>query len=800
VSVAVRTRPWISAAIFFLIGAYLTVEGAVLVIWHGSAYYLIAGVLMVTSAVLLLLRLREGAWLYLFLLLGTLVWSLWEVGLDGWALMPRLGLLFVLGLILLLRPVRRSLRSSTLAGRRFEALFRPAWLAAAALLAVGLGVGAHALRSARVDPLYQRGIARLEPAPIAGRPMNADSGDWPYYGRDLGGTRFSPLDQITKSNVSQLKVAWVYHTGPSPQAEKATLEVTPIKIGDSVFLCTSVNQVIALDAETGRERWRFDPHTDFQHARRGACRGVAYYRAPDVTGECAERIITATIDARLIALDARSGRSCKSFGTQGETSLLEGMGDVPKGYYYVSSAPTIVRGRVVVGGYVADGQYWGEPSGVIRAYDAVTGRFAWALDVGRPDRSTEPPSGESYTRSTPNSWGPMSGDENLGLIYAPTGNSVPDYYGAQRRPFDDRYSSSVLAIEAETGKIRWSFQAVHHDVWDYDVSSQPTLLDLPDGAGGVVPALLQATKRGEVFLLDRVTGVALASVEEKPAPQRGAAPGERLSPTQPFSTGMPSFRGSDLIESDMWGITPLDQLLCRLRFRRARYEGPLTPPGLTPNIQYPGYLGGMNWWGMSINPEQGIMVVNVNRVANYDFLIPRAEADRMGLRPLVDGGEGDVGGFVAQAGTPFAAGITPFMSRLGIPCQAPPYGVLSAVDLRTRRLLWTRRLGTAASSGPFNIPSHLPLPMGTPNLGGSFSTRTGLSFIAATPDRYLRAYDSVTGEIVWSDRLPAGAHATPMSYLSPGGRQMVVVAAAGLPPFGSKAGDFIIAYALPATP
>jgi quinoprotein glucose dehydrogenase len=527
---------------------------------------------------------------------------------------------------------------------------------------------------------------------------------------------------------------------------------------------------------------------------------VAYYRVPDGTGACAERIITATIDARLIAIDARTGRSCESFGREGETSLLDGMGDVPKGYYYVSSAPTIVRGRVVVGGYVADGQYWGEPSGVIRAYDAVTGRFAWALDVGRPDRSTEPPSGESYTRSTPNSWGPMSGDENLGLVYAPTGNSVPDYYGAQRRPFDDRYSSSVLAIEADSGKIRWSFQAVHHDLWDYDVSSQPTLLDLPDGQGGVVPALIQATKRGEVFLLNRATGTPLASVEERPAPQRGAAPGERLSPTQPFSTGMPSFRGADLIESDMWGITPLDQLACRIRFRRARYDGPLTPPGLTPNIEYPGYLGGMNWWGMSVNPEQGVMVVNVNRVANYDFLIPRADADRMGLRPLADGGRGDVGGFVAQTGTPFAAGIAPFMSRLGIPCQAPPYGVLAAVDLRTRRLLWTRRLGTAAASGPFNIPSHLPIVMGTPNLGGSFSTRAGLSFIAATPDRYLRAYDTTTGELVWSDRLPAGAHSTPMSYLSPRGRQMIVVAAAGSVPFGSKTGDFIIAYALPATP
>ena len=391
----------------------------------------------------------------------------------------------------------------------------------------------------------------------------------------------------------------------------------------------------------------------------------------------------------------------------------------------------------------------------------------------------------------------MSGDEALGLVYAPMGNSVPDYYGAQRRPFDDQYSSSIVAIDAETGRPRWTFQITHHDLWDYDVSSQPTLLDLPDGGGGVIPALIQASKRGEVFLLDRRDGKPLAPVEERPVPQRGAAPGERISPTQPFSTGMPSFRGPDIVESDMWGISPLDQLWCRIMFKRARYDGPLTPPGVTPYIQFPGYLGGMNWWGVSVNPEQLLMVTNVNRVANYDYLIPRAAADRMGVRPLADGGQGDVGGTVAQAGTPFAAAISPFLSHLGIPCQAPPYGTISAVDLRTRKLVWTRPLGTASSNGPWGIPSHLPFLMGTPNLGGSFSTRSGLTFIAATPDRYLRAYETASGRLLWSGLLPAGGHSTPMSYLAPSGRQMVVIAASGSVPFGSKTGDDIVAYALP---
>jgi quinoprotein glucose dehydrogenase len=308
------------------------------------------------------------------------------------------------------------------------------------------------------------------------------------------------------------------------------------------------------------------------------------------------------------------------------------------GYYYVTSAPTIVRGRVVLGGWVSDAQYWGEPSGVIRAYDAVTGRFAWAFDMGRPERSTEPAAGERYTPSTPNSWAPMSADEGLGLVYAPTGNTTgSDYYGALRRPFDEQYSSSVVALDVETGRLRWSFQTVHHDLWDYDVAPQPVVVDLR-AATGVQRALIQATKTGEIFVLDRTNGKPLFEVAEMPVSTAGAVREEHVSPTQPASIRLPSFRGPDLDERAMWGLTPLDQLWCRIEFRGARYDGIYTPPGVTSFIQYPGILGGIEWGSVAIDAERALMIVNASRVANYARLIPRAEADAQGRQPEGLGG------------------------------------------------------------------------------------------------------------------------------------------------------------------
>ena len=645
--------------------------------------------------------------------------------------------------------------------------------------------------------------SRATPGPLTGprgatalthSAATADDGDWRYYGNEPGGARHSALDQITPANVAELELAWSYRTGDVD----TSLQVTPLEVDDTLYLCTGGNDVIALDAATGRERWRFVSGAALSAAILKACRGVAYYRVPGVTGSCAERIVTNTIDARLIALDATTGRRCAGFGTNGEVSLLNGMTDAQgrslPGYYYVTSAPTIVRGRVVLGGWVSDAQYWGEPSGVIRAYDAVSGRFAWAFDMGRPDRSTEPGAGERYTPSTPNSWAPMSADEELGLVYAPTGNTTgSDYYGALRRPFDEKYSSSVVALDVETGRVRWSFQTVHHDLWDYDVAPQPVAVDLP-GPTGVRRALIQATKTGEIFVLDRTNGKPLFEVAEMPVSTTGAVREEHVSPTQPASIRLPSFRGPDLDERAMWGLTPLDQLWCRIEFRKARYDGVYTPPGVTPFIQYPGILGGIEWGSVAVDAERALMIVNASRVANYARLIPRAEADAQGRQPEGLGGHY---GQRAQQGTPYAVSNPPFLSPLGVPCQNPPFGTVSAVDLDSGRLVWSRRLGTARDSGPLGLPSMLPFPLGTPNIGGSVTTRSGLVFIGAAQDRYLRAYDIESGHELWKARLPAAALATPMTYASRDGRQFVVVAAGGADPRIAARSDHIVAFALP---
>jgi quinoprotein glucose dehydrogenase len=619
----------------------------------------------------------------------------------------------------------------------------------------------------------------------------AADGEWHHYGNDLGGSRYSPLDQITPANVGRLKQAWVYRTNPG-ETLKTHLQTTPLMVGDSLYLCTGTNQIIALDAETGAQRWRWEPPPP--NYRRRTCRGVTYYKALDATGPCAERIIGTTATAELLALDARTGKLCQDFGKGGIVDLKTGMGKVKPNYYFVTSAPVIVRGKVVMGGWVADNQHVNEPPGVIRAYDAVTGAFAWAFDPGRPEVHTEPGPGETYALGTPNSWAPMSADETLGLVYAPMGNATPDYWGAHRTAESEKFTSAVVALDAETGALRWLYRTVHHDVWDYDLASQPTLVDLQVN-GQPVPALIQPTKRGQVFVLDRRTGRTLKPVEERKVPQK-PAPGEWLSPTQPFSTGMPDFAGPDLTEKNMWGLTPFDQLWCRIKFRQARYDGPMTPPGTRPSITHPGYLGGIDWGGVAVDPVRQIMVANWSRMPNYTRLIPRKDADAMGLKP---GPEGIVPGQPqAQAGTPFAAKTGAFLSPLGVPCINPPYAVLTAVDLTTGKVIWSEPFGTAKENGPFGIPTMLPFTMGVPAIGGAVTTRSGLVFIGASMDKLLRAVDQRTGEILWQAKLPVGGHANPMTYISPrSGRQFVVIAAGGHLALQSGFGDYIIAYALP---
>jgi len=783
----------LTAGLLALQGAAMLLGGVWLVVLDGSTYYAIVGTALLASAVLLFRRKASGSYLYWLTLAGTITWSIWEVGPDGWALMPRVLVPALLGLWLTLPWIRRALMAGPEGGRtcRASAL-------AGLVLSVALGVAAHRLAGPpeSEDPLYQTGygafpskILRVGYGALA--EIGVPAADWPSFGGSQGGGHFSDLAAITPENVHRLKFAWSVDVGTVPG-----FYATPIKMGGTLYTCNNNNEVFALDAATGQQLWHFDASS----GHGGSCRGVSYFTVPDSassTGRlCNTRILTGTGAATLVALDAVTGKPCPDFGRKGIVNLLEGLGDVIPGYYRVTSAPTIVRGKVVVGGWVTDNQFWGEPSGVIRAFDAITGRLAWAWDMGRPDRTGAPPAGESYTRSTPNSWAPMSADEKLGLVYLPTGNATPDSFGALRRTFDEKYANSVVALDAETGRLRWSFQTVHHDLWDYDLPAQPSLVELPDRSGRMRKALVQATKQGEIYVLDRESGVPIFPVTEHRVPQTGFVPEERPSGSQPFSDHLPSFRGARLREEDMWGISPLDQLFCRIQFRSSRYSGIYTPPSLEPSIDYPSLIGAVNWGGVSIDPVHGVMVVNSLRLATHTHLISARKRDEQDLQP--QGPWGSMGKSLhgqPQKGTPYGVTRVPWLTPFGIPCNMPPYGLLSAVDLTTGRLIWTQKFGTARGSGPLGFKLPLALPMGVPTYGGSMITRSGVLFIGTSKDGYFRAYDLRSGKELWRTSLPGGGSSTPVTYTI-NGRQYVVISAAGIHAMDSKLSTRMVAFAL----
>ena len=777
--------PHIFASLLALLGVVLSVGGVRLATLGGSLYYLVAGATLIASGVLLWRRQALGARLYALLTLGTVIWAVWESGFDGWALAPRVVPFLVVGGFLLRPGLRRSLEP-----RGDQSLLRSpfTWIFAVMLSIVVVGVAGH--RPYPVLPFPSTAVQT--PA----QPLT----DWQHFGRTLSGTRYAPFDEITPQNVANLQVAWMYRTGV-----EGGFRATPLQVGNTLYVCLEGNIIQALEADTGKPQWRFDPQ--IQKARTGptrTCRGVSYYAAPDANVECPKRVITATIDARLLAVDAATGERCRSFGTNGEVDLLTGLGEVKPGFYYSTSPPTITRGVAVVGAWVSDGVEVGEPSGVIRAFDAVTGKLRWAWDSARPEPITELHEGEIFTRGTPNSWSIFSADEQLGLVYIPTGNATPDYFGAHRSKELEKYASSVVALEADTGRVRWSFQTVHHDIWDYDVPSQPVLIDLPQEDGSTVPALVAPTKRNELFLLDRRTGKPLAPVEERAVPQTDV-PEEWTSKTQPFSVGMPSFGRDFITEAKMWGLTPIDQMMCRIEYRKLRYEGPLTPPSVRGTIESPGFAGGMNWGSASVDEEHDVMIVNMLNIPGRIQLIPRASFN----------GAGDLF-ILPQAGTPYAVRSVPFFSPLFTPCVQPPYGEIAAVDLRSKQTLWRRPLGSANELGPLGLKSHLPITMGVINIGGTLTTKSGLVFMGGTLDRRLRAFDIRNGDVLWTATLPNSGHATPMSYISPNThRQYVVMTVpsadpmAALSPHAAKpaepelklppgeAGGWIIAYSLP---
>ncbi len=623
---------------------------------------------------------------------------------------------------------------------------------------------------------------------------------WSAYGGDIGGTRFSPLTQITPDNVDDLEIAWTYHTGDVDFGEETlagtSFQNTPIVVGDTMYVCSPRNRVIALDARTGEERWVHDPGVDVEGMYIVTCRGVSYYA--DANAEagsaCAERIVMGTIDARLISLDARTGTPCEGFGEAGVVDLSEGIGHRLPGEYGVTSPPLILGDLIVTGTLVLDNIRVDSPGGVVRGYDARTGELRWSWDPLPPGQEyieSIDVSGETvrFRRGTANAWSILAGDPERGLVYVPTGNTSPDFYGGMREGLD-YYSSSIVALSAETGEVVWHFQTVHHDVWDYDVPSQPGLFTFP-GADGPIPAVVQATKMGHLYFLNRETGEPIFPVEERPVPQ-GGVDGESLSPTQPFPTRPAPIHPGEFTADDAFGFTPIDRAQCRRKIEALRAEGIYTPPDVKGWVQFPSYFGGTNWGSVAIDRDRGLLIVNTSRMASVLRLIPRDEYDAA-HRAAAEAGEPPPS-WEPQMGTPFAMTRTFLLSDWGIPCSAPPWGTLVGIDIETGEHRWEVPLGTTRDLSPIPIG----LPLGAPNQGGPIVTASGLTFIGAAMDDYLRAFDSETGEELWKARLPAGGQATPLTYrVDEDGKQYVVIAAGGHAIMGTKLGDSVVAYALP---
>jgi quinate dehydrogenase (quinone) len=806
----VRIWAAIGGGLVALVGAVLVAGGGWLIWLEGSPYYLLAGAGIVGAGVLLARRHAAAGLLYAGVLAATVAWAYWEAGLAFWPLLPRLFAPAVLGLFILL------VIPSGPKGR----------LRAQSAAAVGAATVACLLVLAAALPAtFTWGQADMPVQAQGAEPSATGAADWRYYGRDPGGARYAPVDQISRENVDKLKIAWTFRTG-----EKASRgsqdQNTPLQVSDTVYLCTPTNVVIAVDADTGKEKWRHDPKvkTHFWHR----CRGVGYWdaadpkpalaaepaprpapqpAAPEPTAAarriavaappaaqtaplCRRRILSSTINAQLFALDAATGQRCPGFGKEGVVDLTTGMGPIKRGFYFQTSVPTVIGDRVLIGGWVADNQELSEPSGVVRAFDVVTGELVWAWDLGDPSITKLPPPGKTYTRGTPNVWSTPAFDPALGLVYLPTGNATPDYWGSHRSKQSEIYSSSVVALDAATGRERWRFQTTHHDLWDYDVPSQPMLIDFPTKAGPV-PALVQLTKRGQIFVLDRRTGVPLTKVVEARVPT-GAQKGEWTNVTQPYSVEMPTIGADTLTEKMMWGATPLDQLYCRIAFKRLRYEGDFTPPGSQqhPSLQYPGNGGGMNWGSGAYDHRRGLLIFSDIRMPQSVALVP-TDKPAMALRNARDRPA------ISMKAVSYDTENGFLMSPLFAPCLQPPHGMLTAVDVKSRQIVWQVPTGTAEAQGPLGLKSHLKIPIGTLALGGTITTAGGVSFRAATTDAYLRAYDNATGKELWKAPLPVTAAGTPMTYVSPRtGKQYVVVSAGG-GGLGAAQGDYVLAYALP---
>lgn len=834
------------AIIMAIFAAPLLIGGAYLLSLGGSPYYLIAGVIILTTAFLLFKKHWSAYGLYALFIVATMAWALWESGFYWWALAPRVGFPLIFGLLMLLPWVSNKMRgpktqvasnsTPTINNVKKSPLYYWGLLVSVivgALLSFGSlannatdKLGELNLTAANDD---EQNVSSDETSANLGDPLSngqqTPDGEWSAYGRTDYGQRYSPLDKINTGNVKDLELAWQIQTGdvkgPNDVGE-TTYQATPLKIGNGLYLCTPHNWVLALDADSGETLWKFDPQVEENLQRQHqTCRGVSYYAgqatSPDpiataannsaensnstaspvqvqkiagntfenASKQCDAKIFIPTSDAKLYALDPNTGQRCQDFGDDGALDLMHNMPFNQAGYYYSTSPPVIAGDTIIVAGAVNDNYDVNSPSGVIRAYDVNTGELLWNWDSGDPDNTApfdvNDPT-QTYKTSSPNSWSVATADEELGLAYFPMGNRTPDQLGSYRNAAEEKYATSVVALDIETGEARWVQQFVHHDLWDMDTPAQPTLLDL-DTADGVQPALVVPTKQGDVYVLNRATGEPIVPIKERPAPQGYLIAGEHAAPTQPYS-GL-SFEPEPLTEKDMWGASLVDQMMCRIEFNQLNYDGRYTPPSTNGSLVYPGNFGTFNWGGIAVDPENGVMFGMPTYLAFTSKLIPR---DTLGDAETNKGEQG----VNANEGADYAVELGPFLSPLGVPCQQPPWGTIAGADLATGDIAYQRKNGTVQDLSPIPIK----LELGVPGIGGPIITKGGVAFLSAATENNFRAYDLKNGDVLWNVRIPAGGQATPMTYLNSKGEQMVVLVAGGHGSVGTTIGDYVLAYKL----
>ena len=619
-------------------------------------------------------------------------------------------------------------------------------------------------------------LALLSPALV--RAQTAPDADWPNYGNDPGGTRYSPAKQIDRGNVAQLQVAWTYRTGALPYDEeldrKAAFEATPILVDGKLFLSTPYDHVLALNAVSGVKLWEFDPKLEHPYGfSEVTSRGVSAWRDATLKAGivCALRIFVGTLDARLIALDGDTGKPCADFGTSGEVDLTTEVKMRDPGDYQVTSAPAIYKDLVITGSSEGDNRAVTLERGIVRAFDARSGKLRWTWDPIAPWAYQNTP-----RTGAGNAWSTISVDALSDLVFIPTGSASPDYYGGFRKG-DNKWANSVVALRASTGEFVWGFQVVHHDLWDYDVASQPTLFAWKDGT----PAIAITTKMGRVFVLNRLNGTPFFPVEERPV-IKSDIPGEESWPTQPASTI--SLVPERLSAEDAWGKDEKERAWCAEQIKTARSGDIFTPPSLAGTLVFPSNVGGVNWGSAAYDPQRHLLFVDTNRLPIFVKLIPRAELET--ARKNASDSDRLHGEFARQTGAPYAMFRTPLLSPSGLPCNTPPWGTVAAVNLFEGKKAWDVPLGSF-------IPG---MNTGTITLGGPMVTAGGIVFTAAAMDGFLRAFDSETGKEIWKYQLPAGGQATPMTY-SIGGKQYLVIAAGGHGKLGTKQGDYVLAFTLP---